>query len=431
MKRCLTILLILSLYILAGCNSLTDENVKPEDQKRDEAVYPEEKEEEIYDEIIERDLYIDELMEKMTLQQKVGQVFMPAFRYDKNQLPILVLNDEIRFAIEEYHLGGIIFFSENIDTIDQTQKLIQDMQSMSNTPLFIAIDEEGGMVSRLNRGTNLPATRLPGNKKLGETREPELAYEVGKLLGRELSSLGVNMNFAPVADINTNPKNPVIGDRSFGDEPHIVGEMVAQMVRGLQEESVSAVVKHFPGHGDTLLDTHDGAVTVPHNIERLETIEFLPFKRGIDEEVDGVMLAHLQVPNITKGSLPATFSEEIVKDLLRQELKHDKLIITDALEMLAISKYWAPDEAAILAFKAGADILLMPQSLEKAYEGLLKAVEKEMISIERLDASVRRILMVKYERGILFKNENNLDPRKILGSQEHQKIVERILKERE
>lgn len=386
-------------------------------------------EEEAIDGLVERDNFIDVLMEKMTLEEKVGQVFMPAFRYDINHQPILAINEELRSAIEKYHLGGMIFFTENIDTIDQTQKLIQNMQSISEIPLFIAIDEEGGIVSRLSRNTKLPATKLPGNKILGDTKDPQLAYEVGKLLGRELSSLGFNMNLAPVADINTNPQNPVIGERAFGNDPYIVGEMVAQMVLGLQEENISAVVKHFPGHGDTLLDTHKGSVTLPHSLERLEKIEFVPFVKGIDNKVDGVMLAHLQVPNITSSSIPATFSEEIIENILRQELKHEKLIMTDALEMLAISKYWTPDEAAILAFKAGADILLMPQSLEEAYEGLLKAIEEETISIERLDASVKRILTVKYDRGIFLNNENNMDPQKILGSKDHLEIVEKILEE--
>ncbi|AOY76394.1 glycoside hydrolase family 3 protein [Clostridium formicaceticum] len=370
--------------------------------------------------------YIEAYLKTMTLEEKVGQVFMQAFRYDTDNKRLTSLDENTKNKILKYHLGGVIFFSENIDTIDQTQRLIEAMQQVSRIPLFISVDEEGGIVSRLNSSPNMPATKLPGNKVLGDTENVAFAYKVGRLLGKELTSLGFNMNLAPVADVNTNPQNPVIGERSFGSDPHKTGEMVAQMVKGIQDENISAVVKHFPGHGDTSLDTHKEAVTLPHGIERLKAVEFLPFKKGIEAGVDGVMLGHLLVPSITSDSLPATFSWKVV-DLLRNHLKYEKLIITDALEMKAITKYWTPEEAAVLAFAAGADILLMPSSLEKAYEGLLKAVKEGRITEERLNESVRRILNVKYDRGILMEQENLLNPQEVLGSDAHLQIVKDIL----
>lgn len=376
----------------------------------------------------EKASYIEEYIRNMTIEEKVGQVLMPDFRYDAKNRPLTILDENTRNKISNYHLGGVIFFSQNIDTIEQTQRLIEDMQQVSKTPLFIAVDEEGGIVSRLNSSPKMPATKLPNNKVLGDTEDLELAYRVGRLLGKELASLGFNMNLAPVADVNTNPRNPVIGERSFGNDPYRVGEMVAQVVKGIQDENISAVVKHFPGHGDTSLDTHKGAVILPHDIARLEAVEFVPFKKGIEAEVDGVMLGHLQVPSITSNSLPATFSEKIIMDILRKDLKHEKLVITDALEMEAITKYWGPEEAAVLAFQAGADILLMPSSLEKAYEGLLKAIKEGIITEERLEESIRRILTVKYDRGILIEQRSSLDPQEVLGCDEHQQVVKDILK---
>ncbi|HHW48010.1 MAG TPA: glycoside hydrolase [Clostridiaceae bacterium] len=369
---------------------------------------------------------IEQLLDSMTLEEKVGQVFLVAFRTDLNGNPLLSLDEDTREQIQKYHLGGVILFSENIDTIQQTRKLIEDMQAASKIPMFIAIDEEGGKVSRLNASGKLHSTRLPGNLILGETGDPELAYKVGVLLAEELSSLGFNMNFAPVADVNTNPDNPVIGSRSFGSDPEMVGNMVAKMVEGLQSRNVCSVLKHFPGHGDTSDDTHTGAVIVNHDRKRLESVEFVPFKKGIQSGADGVMTAHIQMPEVTGNSMPATLSYDVLTGILRNDMNFNKLIITDALEMGAISKYWLPGEAAVNAFKAGADILLMPETLDEAYTGLLEAVKEGIISQERLDQSVRRILMVKEERNILEPKESGSDPEKVLGCEEHLDIVREI-----
>jgi len=234
------------------------------------------------------------------------------------------------------------------------------------------------------------------------------------------------MNFAPVADVNTNPNNPVIGSRSFGSDPEVVGDMVAKMVEGLQSNNICSVIKHFPGHGDTSDDTHTGAVVINHNRERLETVEFIPFKKGIQSGADGVMTAHIQLPEITGNSVPATLSYDVLTGILRNDMNFNKLILTDALEMGAISKYWSPGEAAVNAFNAGADILLMPASLNDAYTGLLEAVRDGRISQERLDQSVRRIVMVKAERNILEPEEKDIDPDNVLGCEEHLGLAREI-----
>lgn len=376
--------------------------------------------------IDEEEKKIQEILGAMTLEEKAGQVFIAAFRRDEQNRPMHVLDNHARQQIEQYHLGGVILFGENIDSISQTQKLIEDMQAAAKIPLFIAVDEEGGRVSRLNSSTKMPATKLPGNKVLGETNDPQLAYEVGVLLGQELSSLGFNMNLAPVADVNTNPRNRVIGDRSFGSDAEKVGEMAGAMVKGMQAQNMSAVLKHFPGHGDTILDTHEETVVLNHDMERLEQLEFLPFIKGIQAGADGVMTAHIQMPGIVEEGVPATFSQEILTGILRNRLHHEQLIITDALEMGAISRHWTAEQAVVRAFNAGADILLMPVSLQEAYQGLLKAVQNGQISEKRLDASVTRILRIKHKRKILERTESSLDPEIILGSEQHQRLVQKI-----
>ncbi len=379
----------------------------------------------------EDDDEIQKILESMTLEEKVGQVFIIAFRKNEKNRPLRVLDEKTKHQLEKYHLGGVILFSENIDTIPQTEKLINDMQDSVKIPLFIAIDEEGGRVSRLNSSIDMHATKLPGNKIIGQTNNPELAYEVGNLLGRELSSLGINMNFAPVADVNTNPKNRVIGDRAFSSDASKTGLMVEAMVKGMQEQNVSAVIKHFPGHGDTTQDTHKGEVILTHDYERLKEIEFLPFKKGIQADVDGVMTAHIQIPLITNESIPATLSPIVLDEILRKDLQHKGLIITDALEMGAISKYWTTEQAVVKAFSAGADILLMPSSLNEGYHGLLHAVQSGQISEDRLDESVKRILYVKSKRKILEGNDDRTNPEEVLGNAQHQALVERIRDEAE
>jgi beta-N-acetylhexosaminidase len=369
---------------------------------------------------------IESLLQTMTLEEKVGQLFIVAFRKDNIGRSLHHLNENTKQQIQNYKLGGVILFSENIDSIPQTVKLIEDMQNVAKTPMFISVDEEGGRVSRLGKSNKMHSTKLPSNKITGSANDPNLAYEVGKILGAELSTLGFNMNFAPVADINTNRQNPVIGDRAFGSNTYDVSLMVSKEVQGIQEHNICAVLKHFPGHGDTSLDTHLGQVVVNHDMRRLEQVEFVPFKSGIDAGADGVMAAHIMLPGITEESVPASLSKEILTDILRNKLNYNGLIITDSLEMKAISSYWTPSEAALKAFTAGADIILMPASLDKAYNSILDAVSSGEIPESRLDESVKRILDIKLKRKILERYKSGLNPDDVLGSEEHLNIVKKI-----
>lgn len=347
------------------------------------------------------DNIINSLVASMTLEEKIGQLFIVAFRKDEKGNNLYTMDEHVKNQIEKFKIGGVILFSENISTREQTSNLIKSMQSVSKIPLFISVDEEGGRISRLGNNPEMGVTKLPSAKEIGDTNDPDFAYRLGKKLGSELLSFGFNMNFAPVADVNTNPKNPVIGDRAFSSDPKIAGIMVEQFVKGMQEENISSVLKHFPGHGDASKDSHKGAVVIEHGIERLKGIEFVPFKKGISAGADAIMTAHIILPEIEPDNLPATLSNKILTDLLRKELHYDGLIITDALEMQAIKKHWPCDKASIMAFKAGADILLMPDSLEKAYNAILNAAVNGDITEDRIDKSVYRILKVKYKRGVL------------------------------
>ena len=376
---------------------------------------------------------ITAMLTTMTLRQKVGQVFILAFRKTHNNQPLRVINTTVQRHIEQYHPGGIVLFGENIDTIDQTVTLITDLQASSVLPLFIAVDEEGGRVSRLNASGKMHATKLPGNGVLGRTGDTELSYKTGRFIGQQLMSLGFNMNFAPVADLNSSSGNSFIGDRSFGDDPDNVGRMVATMVKGMQQQNISSVLKHFPGHGDTSADTHKGTVTFEHHYERLRSRELIPFISGIGAEADGIMTAHIRLPSVTNGDVPATLSEEILTDILRDEIGYDGLILTDALEMVAITKYWSPEEAAVMAFQAGADILLLPPSYERAYNALLNAITDGRITEKRLDESIRRILRVKILRDIISNpgkqngKRSAASPDEVLGSKQGKDLVDSIV----
>ncbi|MCL2500931.1 MAG: glycoside hydrolase family 3 protein [Defluviitaleaceae bacterium] len=310
--------------------------------------------------------------------------------------------------LSRYPVGGIILFGNNVSSVEQVQKLTTDLQAVAAPlPLFIAIDEEGGRVSRVGRlFDDLPA---PAAFAIGNTGDTNVAYEAARTIGRRLMQLGVNMNFAPVADVWTNPSNTVIGNRAFGSDAYVCGEMVAAFVRGLHAEGIFSVVKHFPGHGDTYEDSHYRMAFYPHGRERFDTVEAVPFLAGIAAGADGVMAGHISTPLLQNeepvldwmgpwlesGTLPATFSDFWLQDVLRGEMGFDGLIITDALDMRALTDHFTVEQIALGAFLAGADILLMPTHTERAFYALLDAYHTGVFTTERLHDSLRRILNAK------------------------------------
>lgn len=328
----------------------------------------------------------------MSPETLIGQLFMVGF-YGTTPSP------EIVEMIQQHHVGGIILFSRNVQNAQQVLELTQSLQRLAKeaghqTPLLIAIDQENGMVQRLKHGT----TQLPGNMALGATDSEQLAYDVALATGRELNALGINMNLAPVVDVNNNPANPVIGVRSFGEEASLVGRLGAAQVRGYREAGVISTLKHFPGHGDTAVDSHLSLPVVPHTMQRLEAIELIPFKECIDAGADCVMTAHVAFPALTGDTQPATLSPIVLRDLLRQRLGFNGVIISDCLEMNAISTTVGVADGSVQTLQAGTDLVLVSHHAllqREAIAAVRTALEKGELSLELLQQAAQRVRKLK------------------------------------
>lgn len=336
-----------------------------------------------------------------SLEQKVGQLMLLGFDGT-------ILTDEFRRSIQELHPGGIIYFERNAESPQQVAQLNADLQhaahANSDPGLFISIDQEGGVVARLKELRGF--TEFPSAMAIAATGELENARRIAGAMSSELVALGFNLDFVPVLDVNNNPANPVISTRSFGSDPGRVAEFGVAFLQAMQSAGVMATGKHFPGHGDTSIDSHITLPTVPHNRARLEQIEFVPFRAAMRANVAGIMSTHVTFPAIERtANLPSTLSRRVLTDLLRGEMSWDGLILTDELTMGALETtgFDAP-RAAVAAFRAGADLLLFQTGYEmhrQAYKALLKAVQRGDIPLEQLDASVNRILKAKERFGIL------------------------------
>ena len=371
---------------------------------------------------------VEATLDGMTMEEKVGQMMFPAFRNTYTGAPLLFADESTRKAIKKWKPGGIILFSVNLDTVPQTAALIRQLKGSSAIPLLIGVDEEGGRVSRLADAKKLGAVPMPQAAIIGKTGNPELAREAAAAMGTQLSELGFNLDFAPVADINTNPDNPVIGDRAYGTKPAPTSLMVVEALRGLQDAGIIPVVKHFPGHGDTQTDSHLGLAIVPHDRKRMDAVELVPFRAAIAAGAPVVMTGHINTPGISDKNLPATLNPDILTDLLRTELHFDGVIITDAMEMGAITKNYDESESTLLAVEAGADMLLVPVSLERACMALLDAVKSGRISERRMNDSVRRILTLKATYGLerMVPDDVLPLPQRFSDTNAWQKIVARI-----
>lgn len=364
---------------------------------------------------------VDEILNSMTLEEKIGQLFILDIR------GYTALNNKLTDFLTTFKPSGVILFSNNIKNNEQVVKLISDLQNTSNIPMFIAVDEEGGIVSRLGKEKNVNVTHLPPALTVGNKKNPILAYNTGKILGRELRALGFNMDMAPVADVNTNPNNPVIGNRTYSADPYIAGLMVLNVVKGFKEENIISVIKHFPGHGDTNTDSHLGTVVSPHNRERLDQIEFIPFKMGIDAGVDVIMTAHMTMSGISNTPLPATLNPEIITNILREDLGFNGIVMTDALDMGAITKNFSSADTAILAIKAGVDILLIPQNPQRAFDSLLNNIKNGDITENRINESVRRIIELKIKRNLLDNTDYSEDIYTVSSDPIHKALIQTII----
>lgn len=339
--------------------------------------------------------------DSLTLEQKIGQLMLVGFDGT-------TVDAELRQMITDYHIGGVILFARNVQSPEQVTSLTNELQRLALTSqhpgLFIAIDQEGGRVARLTEDTGF--TEFPSAMAIGATADAENAYRMASAMATEMRLVGINTDFAPDLDVNNNPANPVIGTRSFSSDPKKVASFGIAFGRGLQEKGVLAIGKHFPGHGDTGVDSHIALPLVPHDRARLDQIELLPFKAAIAENFAGIMSAHVTFPTIdaTPG-LPATISHAVLTRLLREELGFQGLIATDSLEMGALAENgYPPPIGAVLAFAAGADLLLFNRDHvmhKEVFANLLRAVKEGEISQAQLDRSIQRILETKAKFGIL------------------------------
>ena len=373
---------------------------------------------------------VEDILAGMTVEQKVGQLFMVHFNET-------FFSPDLEEMITEYHVGGIIIFPHNLASPGELASLVNDAQqaalaSEPYIPLLVAADQEGWPILRLPQG----ATVFPSNMAVGATNSAEDARLMASVMSEEMLAFGINMNLAPVMDVNTNPLNPVIGIRSFGSSPELVARLGAAMIETYQSQGVVATVKHFPGHGDTDVDSHLDLPIIQHDMARLEAVELLPFRAAISAGVDCIMTAHINVPALDSvAGRPATLSPEILQGLLREQMGFEGIIATDSLSMSALMREYDVPTASAVAFQAGADLLLFgytpqhpPSEQLFAYERVLQLVREGTILESRLDESVRRILMLKTKRGILDWEppptpEATLDD---VGTPEHQAAASRV-----
>lgn len=353
-------------------------------------------------------------LKNMTLEEKVGQLFVVNLeQIDKRKGSYYEFHKctkTMQKNIAKYHVGGVILFSRNIAKRKQTIRMTQGLVNADRTPLFIAVDEEGGRVARIASNKDMQTTAFPSAEEIGRTKDDKYTYEMAKTIGTDIGELGFNVDFAPVADVKTSELNEEIGDRSYGSDPDKVSEYVSAFIQGLHKVNVASAVKHFPGQGSSEGDTHVGSVDIDSSIARLRKTDFVPFEAGIAADADFVMVSHISVSKVTESSVPASMSDLMMKTILRDELGFQKIIITDAFDMASITEKYSSAEAAYNAFKAGADIILMPQDFEEAYEEILTKVKEGTIEAERLDDSVLRILAVKIQRGLLDSEQLKSTP---------------------
>ena len=368
----------------------------------------------------EKESYDDDEVEaqlkQMALREKVGQMFYvrpevldTTIHYghtggidvtiaDLANIKLQAVNATMQAVNEKYPVGGIILYAHNIRNEAQLAAFIPQLRALKGSPL-LCIDEEGGRVARIGNNPNFNVKKFESMDSIGKTGDPANAYYCGNTIGTYLKKYGFDIDFAPVADVNTNPENIVIGKRAFSDDPSVAAPMVTNYLQGLKDAGITGCIKHFPGHGDTKSDTHYGYAQSLKTWDEMMNCEMITFRAGIDWGCQLIMTAHIATPNVTGTDLPATMSSLILQDKLRGLMGYKNIIITDDMEMGAITQQFTSAEAAVGCILAGADIVLGPQNFIEAFEAVVKAVEKGIITEERINQSVRRILKLKIEKG--------------------------------
>ena len=356
-------------------------------------------------------------------EKKIGQLFIVGF--DGLSVP-----SEFKKVLAKYHLGGVIYFKRNVQSAGQLAELANELQFSCRSDgmpgMFISIDHEGGKVNRLVK----PFTKFPGNDHIGDLNSPKIAFEFGAVLGKELKAVGINIDYAPVVDVNTNDKSPVIRNRAFSSDPDICAKMGSAVCRGIQKFGVMAVAKHFPGHGDTNEDSHFEMAKVSKSWEELEALELIPFHRAIKSRVDGIMTAHILNPKLDPD-YPATLSKITIQGMLREKMRYQRIVFSDDLEMKAITKHYGADEAAVLAIQAGCDLLIYRGDNgfpEAQIAAVIRAIESKQLDAAVVEAALRRIEFAKRSYVDVAKPVDVTSVGKEIGLNEHFKLAEIITK---
>lgn len=388
MKWMLAAILVCGTSVLTSCSPDNDDNpVAPTDE-------------------------VEAQLQKMTLREKVGQLFyvrpecldttihfnqpssIDGSTDDIKAIKLQAVNATMKGVNEKYPVGGVILYAHNIEDEAQLSAFISQIRALNGSPL-LCIDEEGGRVARIANNANFEVEKFESMGAIGATGDPQNAYYCGNTIGTYLRRYGFDIDFAPVADVNTNPENIVIGARAFSDNPEVAAPMVTNYLQGLKDAGITGCIKHFPGHGDTKADTHYGYAQSLKTWDEMLNCELITFKAGIQWGTQLIMTAHIGTPNVTGSEVPATMSSFILQDKLRGELGYQNIIVTDAMEMGAITQQYNNAEAAVGTLQAGADIVLGPQNFVKAFDAVVKAVEDGVLTEQRIDQSVRRILRLK------------------------------------
>ena len=349
---------------------------------------------------------VEAMLKKMTLREKVGQMFFvrvesldPSIEWTTYDDLANLKNQEITMKMRkvnhDYPVGGIILYAWNIEDETQLASIIKQVRSLNGSPL-LCIDEEGGRVSRIANNPNFHVKKYESMAAIGATGDPKNAYECGNTIGTYLKRYDFDIDFAPVADVNTNPDNIIIGPRAFSDDPAVAAPMVTNYLQGLKDAGITGCIKHFPGHGDTTNDTHSGYVQSLKTWDEMNQCEMVTFRAGIQWGCQLIMTAHIAVPNVTGTNIPSTLSPVVLQDKLRGELGYQNIIITDGMEMGAITMHYTSGEAAVGSIKAGVDIVLGPRDFTEAFDAVIAAVNNGTLTEERINQSVRRILTLRY-----------------------------------
>lgn len=381
MKKHIILLISSSFFLFSACATLNTKSENSSDSKITKTA--------------------EELLSEMTLEEKVGQLFVIQpdqldlkFGNVKNYKYWKSLPASQKINLQKYPVGGFIIFGGNIKSEKQLKALNGQLKAACKIEPFMAVDEEGGRVTRLAKTKSLGLKNVDSMEEIGSTGDIKKARQAGQYIGSYLYDYGFNWDFAPVTDVNTNPENRVIGNRAFGSDPNLVADMAGAYLDGLHSHKVMGCIKHFPGHGDTKDDTHVDFVYVAKNWDELKQCELIPFVKNL-KKADSVMMAHVTVPAVSGEEIPASLSTEMIVGKLRGELGYKGLILTDSLGMGAIKKHYGAGNAAVMAFNAGNDIILMPAEFYKAWDGMLEACRNGEISEKRLNESVLRILKTK------------------------------------